>query len=106
MLCVYCTGPGKPLKVQAMAIYSTEIAVWWQDVPPINKNGIITEYEVLYRKVSSKIANSLLSTNLSTTLRNLEVFTTYSITVRAYTIIGPGPESEPPVEVTTEPSSK
>lgn len=99
------TAPGKPLNVQAKAVYSTEIAVWWQHVPPIHQNGIITTYEVLYHKKISRTSKSVLSGNTSITLRNLEILTTYSITVRAYTDVGPGPESDPPLNITTQPSS-
>lgn len=100
------TVPGKPLEVQAKAIYSTEIAVWWQHVPPIHQNGIITTYEVLYREESSITSKSiLLGLNTSVILRDLEVLTTYSITVRAYADVGPGPNSSPPLNITTQPSS-
>jgi hypothetical protein len=103
---ILMAAPGKPLKVQAKAIYSTEIAVWWQHVPPIHQNGIITAYEVLYNEASSTISKSiLLGLNTSVTLRDLAILTTYSITVRAYTDVGPGPESNPPLNITTQPSS-
>lgn len=86
-------APGKPLEVQAKAVFSTAIA-------------IITAYEVLYREESSTISKSiLLGLNTSVILRNLEVHTTYSITARAYTDVGPGPESNPPPNITTQPSS-
>ena len=79
--------------------------MWWQHVPPIHQNGIITTYEVLYSKKSSTTSESVLSGNTSITLRDLEILTTYSITVRAYTDVGPGPESDPPLIITTQPSS-
>ena len=59
-LFILMTVPGKPLEVQAKAVYSTEIAVWWQHVPPIHQNGIITAYEVLYREESSITSKSIL----------------------------------------------
>lgn len=104
-LYIWHAAPGKPLKVQAKAVYFTEIAVWWQHVPPIHQNGIITAYEVLYREESSTTSKSKLLGNTSAILRNLEILTTYSITVRAYTDVGPGPESNPPLNITTQPSS-
>ena len=93
------------MEVQAKAIYSTEVAVWWKDVPPIHQNGIITAYEVLYSKESSTASKSILLRNTSIILRDLEVFTTYRIRVRAYTDVGSGPESNPPLNITTQPSS-
>ncbi len=90
----------------ATVISSTEIQVNWTDVPEIDRNGIITEYEVMYEplmtfegQLNTTIVNT---TNLSITLNDLEEFVNYNISVRAYTSVGPGPYSAGIVNITLE----
>ena len=79
---------------------STQIAVSWDEVPAIDQNGVITMYEVQFEPLQT--FNGTISTNsvnitntsmMSTVLMDLEEFVNYSISVRAYTSIGPGPYS-------------
>ncbi len=76
---------------------STEILVNWTDVLEIDQNGIITEYEVMYEPLMTfggQLSTSTVNTtNFFTTLGGLEEFVNYSISVRAYTSVGPGPYS-------------
>ena len=95
-----------PTNVAAVSISSTEIMVSWDEVPPIDRNGLITMYEVLYvpletfeGTITSMTVNT---TNTSTTLSGLEEFVMYNISVRAYTSEGPGPYSEEVTEMTLE----
>ena len=72
--------------------------VSWDEVPLIDRNGIVTNYEVLYEPLETFegaiMAMEVNTTNTSTTLSGLEEFVMYDISVRAYTSEGPGPYSE------------
>ena len=90
----------------AVSFSSTTINVTWEEVPPIDRNGIITTYEVLYETLetfgqlsSSEIINI---TDLFILLEDLHPFVSYNISVRAYTSIGSGPYSDVAVEITQE----
>ena len=90
----------------ANANSSTTIAVMWHGVPPIDQNGIITIYEVMYTPnedfggaIETKTTNV---TELSVLLRDLEENINYSISVLAYTSVGPGPNSVPVIILTNE----
>ena len=74
----------------------------WSEVPEIDRNGIITMYEVMYVS-NSTIGNVNISDSsiLSVNLTNLEEFAMYNISVRAYTDVSPGPYSEPEQRVMT-----
>ena len=75
---------------------STMVMVNWENVPAIDQNGIITNYEVLFEPLefTSALTVALLNaTNMSVIFPNLEEFVEYNISVRAYTVMGPGPFS-------------
>ena len=69
----------------------------WTEVLEIDQNGIITGYEVMYEPLmnfSGQITTlTVNTTNLSIALMDLEEYVEYSISVRAYTSVGPGPYS-------------
>ena len=94
-----------PLNVSAVANSSSEIIVYWEEVPAINKNGIILFYEVLFcRTLNCSQTQSLTTIDSATftlSVNNLEQLTEYNITVRAYTGIGAGEESTPALVVMT-----
>ena len=87
-----------PSNVQAITISSTAIMVTWDPVPEIDRNGIITQYEVEFNQSTF---NEISTSNLTTTngsqlmveLEGLEEYVEYSVRVRAYTSVGPGPFS-------------
>ena len=68
----------------------------WNQVPTIDENGIIINYEV---QVGPLDFNDILTTiyvnttTLSTVVSDLQEFVAYNISVRAYTSAGPGPFS-------------
>ncbi len=74
------------------------INVMWEEVVPIDQNGIITQYEVLYQPLESFGGDiGVLTTNVSelaTNLTDVEEFINYTISVRAYTSVGAGPYSD------------
>ena len=87
-----------PDNVQALTSSSTAILVTWDPVPEIDRNGIITQYEVEFNQ---NTFNEISLSNLTTTnglqlmveLEGLEEFVEYTVRVRAYTSVGPGPFS-------------
>ena len=87
-----------PPNVQATAISSTEIMVTWDEIPGLDQNGNITDYEVQIEPLDfpANISVDLLNTTgLQENATNLEEFVNYNISVRAYTSVGPGPYSDP-----------
>lgn len=78
----------------------------WDEVLPIDRNGIITEYEVLYEPLETfgglLSPLSMNTTNLVVDFMGLVPFTNYNISIRAYTSVGPGPYSEPIANRTLE----
>ena len=99
-------GPATPPQnVQANAASSTEIIVTWEEVLPIDQNGIITNYEVQYEPLQFMESLDTMfvnTTNMTVNLTNLQEYVEYNISVRAYTIICPGPYSDPMTERTLE----
>jgi len=96
-----------PSNVQAITISSTAIMVTWDPVQEIERNGIITQYEVEFNQSTfNKISTSNLTTTngsqLMVELEGLEEYVEYSVRVRAYTSVGPGPFSVAVVNRTLE----
>ena len=79
--------------------------VTWNIVPPILQNGPIIIYEVMYAPMQTfdgQIMTRTTNTSaLSLNLTELQEYVVYSISVRAYTIIGPGPYSSPAIDIRT-----
>ena len=68
----------------------------WEAVPAMDQNGIIITYEVLFEPIQfadTLTAGSVNTSQFSVVLTGLEEFVEYNISVRAYTIVGPGPFS-------------
>ena len=79
--------------------------VTWDEVPGLDQNGIIIDYEVQIEPLdfpADIMTDLLTTTNLSMLLTGLEEFVNYNISVRAYTSVGPGPYSDPVTERTLE----
>ena len=74
----------------------------WEEVPAIDQNGMITMYEVQYEPLETFgdqiFTGTVTNTSmLSALLTGLEEYVEYNISVRAYTSVGPGPYSDPPI---------
>ena len=98
-------GPATPPQnVRANAASSTEIMVTWEEVLAIDENGIIISYEIQFEPLFTSVlmADTINTTNLSAVITGLQEYVEYNISVRAYTIIGPGPYSDPVTERTLE----
>ena len=79
--------------------------VTWDEVPGLDQNGIITDYEVQIEPLdfpADIMTNLLNTTNLSIFITSLEEYVSYNISVRAYASVGPGPYSDPVTERTLE----
>ena len=96
-----------PDNVQAITSSSTAVLVTWDPVPEIDRNGIITQYEVEFNQNTfSEISlGNLTTTNgpqLMVELEGLEEYVEYTVRVRAFTSVGPGPFSVAVVDRTLE----
>lgn len=106
-----CSGPASsPFNVSAQVVSSTRILVGWEEVPPIDRNGIITQYEIEYipletfNGVPVPTLIPLSAATRSHALIQLEEYVLYNISVRAITIVGSGPFSIPLTRRTLEDS--
>ena len=91
----------------ASNISSTAIRVTWEEVPAIDQNGIITQYEVEYNQTTFSGAAMYSTTTVDSStfmvdLTGLEEYVEYSIRVRAYTSVGAGPYSDVVMETTCQ----
>uniref|UniRef100_A0A1I8MGF2 Uncharacterized protein n=1 Tax=Musca domestica TaxID=7370 RepID=A0A1I8MGF2_MUSDO len=94
-----------PLDVQANATSSTTIVVKWGEVPKQHRNGQIDGYKVFYAATNrgGQVLHKTIPNNSSftTTLTELKKFVIYHIQVLAFTRLGDGALSTPPVRVQT-----
>ena len=95
-----------PSNVMATAVSPTSIMITWSMVFPIDQNGVITMYEVLY--ISKETFGGSFGpctmnvSTISALLVDLQEFVNYTISVRAYTSAGEGPYSDGVSVITTE----
>ena len=93
-----------------MTASSTSIDVMWDEVPPIDQNGVIMAYEITYTPLKNFTgviginSTNVSGSDLSVSLVGLQEYVNYSIQVRAYSIVGPGPYSNPVIQITLEDS--
>ena len=93
-----------PINVEANATSSTTILVRWGDVPIEHQNGQIEGFKVYYganARSAFQYKNIPSNTTFTTTLTELRKFVQYHIQVLAYTRLGDGTLSIPPVRVQT-----
>ena len=80
-------------------VNSTAINITWEEIPPMNRNGIITTYEVLFEPLEifdgQLVPWQMNTSDLYILLGDLEEFIVYNISVRAFSEVGPGPYSDP-----------
>ena len=79
----------------------------WEHIPSIAENGIITQYEIEFNQttfdeVSMNNVTTVSSSTFDNILSALEEYVNYSIRVRAYTSVGPGPYSDAIYETTLQ----
>ena len=87
-------GPATPPQnVQVNVASYIEIMVTWEEVLPIDQNGIITNYEVQYEPLQFMESLDTMfvnTTDMAVNLTNLQEYVQYNISVRAYTSVGFG----------------
>ena len=100
---------GSPEISTAEALSPTTIFVMWMEVPPVERNGVISMYEVRYVPLETCSGTlmertvSITNTSMtSTTLTDLKEYVEYNVSIRSYTSVGPGPYSDSVVERTDE----
>ena len=104
----FSSAPASPSNnANAVNISSTAIRVTWEEVPAIDRNGIITQYEVEYNQSTFSGATMYNTTTVDSStfmvdLTGLEEYVEYSIRVRAYTSVGAGPYSDVVNVITSE----
>ena len=80
----------------------------WEPVPAIDRNGIITHYEVLFNQSTIDTLHpggfSVNDTELSATVGPLQPFIEYMLSVRAFTSVGAGPFNPESVVAMSDPS--
>ena len=82
-----------PLDVRGHNTSSTSILVEWDDVPPFDQNGIITNYTITYRSLTEGHNGSAIAgpSDFQKELTDLKEYVDYDITVFASTSKGDGP---------------
>ena len=87
---------------------STSILVEWDNVPAYDQNGIITSYNITYRSQTEEHNGFAIAgpNDRQKELTNLREYVDYDITVRASTLKGDGPDSNPATVVRTDQDSK
>ena len=106
MMFLFSAPASPPTDVSAISNSSTSIQVIWSEVPAIDQNGIITEYEVEYNQTTFNVdVNQTVWVNsTSALLTKLHEYVNYTVRVRAYTEVGAGPYSTAVTERTQQDS--
>ena len=106
---LYADPDSPPVNVTAQVLSPTSIVVTWNEVPPINQNGEIIGYDLIYEPLETfsgaielTRVNNLPASSPGLTLHGLEEYVSYNISVSASTQVGPGPFSVPLTAVTDE----
>ena len=82
--------------------------VTWDPIPPIEQNGVITTYEVLYTPQESfegqigPQTRAVVAPNTTVVLTDLQEYVFYDVSVRASTSAGSSEYSEPTLARTLE----
>lgn len=99
---------GYPVNIMFTPLSPTEVRLQWGPVSEIDRNGIVTRYEVLFNQTSIDTlpmsGTNFSDSELSATVGPLQPFITYTLSVRAHTSIGPGPFNPVSVIAMTNPS--
>ncbi|XP_035198394.1 protein sidekick-2 isoform X3 [Oxyura jamaicensis] len=90
-----------PSNVSALATTSSSMLVRWSDIPEADCNGLILGYKVMYKEKDSEARARFWlaegNASRSAQLTGLGKFTLYEIRVLAFTRIGDGVPSRPPI---------
>ncbi len=97
---VHAVPGSPPINVSVTTNWTDQLMVTWDPVPVIHRNGPIIMYEVLYYPNNTFNGQlppneTRLTSDRSILLTFLEEFLVYEVSVRAYTVEGPGNYSNP-----------
>ena len=84
-----------PTNMRAIVTSATSITVMWEEVLPIDQNGVITMYGVLLTSDHKETLPIENITGLSVNVSGLTSNVIYHVSVRAHTVVGGGPYSSP-----------
>ena len=91
-MCVhFLTVPTAPRSLMVVNVTDTTVSLSW--MPPNTTNGIITQYQLQYRRSDSSTnitPLNITNANLTYTVTELSSNTKYVFTVRAFTVVGHG----------------
>lgn len=95
-----------PQSLHANSTLPTTIEVSWEEVPPIDQNGIVLFYEIRYEPLQTFLGQ-LMTQYINTTAKeiilvSLQEYVEYSVGVRAHTSGGTGPFSPKVMQRTPE----
>ena len=95
-----------PQNPSSTTINATAVQVQWEEVPEIDRNGIVMFYEVQVdpARFQNVHYENVSGSELVLVVDGLEEYVDYNFTVRAYTSAGPGPFSDVTTNTTDEAS--
>ena len=79
---------------------STSVQLEWQPIPEMFTHGIITSYIILFTAEKQTGKKEVPASLLKEVVNGLSQSTTYSFQVRAETVKGAGPKSDPKTATT------
>ncbi|XP_044531087.1 protein sidekick-2-like [Gracilinanus agilis] len=90
-----------PTNVSALATTSSSMLVRWNEIPEADRNGLVLGYKVVYKEKDSDTQPQFWlvegNSSLSAQLTGLGRYVLYEIQVLAFTRIGDGTPSSPPI---------
>ena len=91
-MCIF-VAPTAPTSLTVDDVNNTAVTLSW--MPPNIRNGIITQYELQYRRSSDSMYISFINSSvLTATVTALLPSTDYQFRVAASTVVGQGPYTE------------
>ena len=97
ILIVYSVPSKAPVSFTLTPSTSTSIVASWKMPPTDSRNGIITGFNLFYKRKGSADSPTILTINdgatLSETVTGLDKDTAYEFQVLAFTSVGNGPKS-------------
>ena len=93
---LYVAVPSRaPVLISVKALNSTSVEVQWELVPEQFARGMITKYVIFYTAEKKTDEMEVLAPLLRAVVNGLRQSRTYSFRVRAETVKGGGPKSDP-----------
>lgn len=84
---------GFPLNLRVVGLTTSTTRLSWEPPALSERNGRITQYNVVYRDINSKLNSTVNTNDTQMTIQGLRPDTTYDIRVQAFTSKGGGPIS-------------